>query len=312
MYSSRSIAVCALVLLVYATGAKAALVLESNFNGMSGSQVTGITGGTASLYSSSGTPTIIESTPTLGQDGYLRVSCPAGQKAGVNITPTDASHSIASWYTAGDGVSTQSKFNGGLDFFFRAAESSLNQKRIFDIQNTGGYRIVMQSASSSELYFEMIGQTGAFSGMTKLKGSGTANTAGSLSSFNITSGNTGNFLMAANEIYHIAVHLETDDSGLVHLKLLAAPGTGALDPTDNSQILTHATFQINEATATTGFKSGVFTYGIVGTVSTNARTQDFDAFRIYDSGPTLFGAVPEPTVMLLLGSGLVAIIRRRG
>jgi hypothetical protein len=288
----------------------AAVIFECNFDSASGSTngspIQGVVGGSAQLkVTSPGTAVVANSNP-LGNGGYLEAyfpsSCLSTSAAqGATLVPASAANSFAALFST-DPISGQRQLEGGFDFLFRGTSDidTGEELRFLDHDNrsNNGLRIVLAGHGADgrgDLIMEVIGNSNAF-------GSGVANANRSADS---------RFQILANQVYHLGVTFATDDTtGVTTAKLFGVEGFNPIDTSATALddgLLTSFTFNMDESVVTTGFIPGAYNVGILRISPNVDKYQAFDAFRLYDSVPAIFTAVPEPASgsLALLG-GLLA------
>lgn len=295
---------CASALAVLSGTALGATIYELSFSGAAGSSdgsaIFGVSGGTATIRDGgTGTAEIVTIPPAVVTGGYLRTFYPNGAVApyGARVTPASPANSLAALFST-DPVSGQRQLEGGLDFFFQndTALDQAEELRFIDNDNrtSGGLRIVVQGGSGiGDLYVEIIGNANAF-------GEGASVT-------NKVTAATSAFQIPANTLYHLGVTFSTDDtSGLTTVRLFGLPGNQTIDTgatTLAQGFLGSSTFNLNESVVTAGFIPGAYDIGSLRNSGAD-KVQFFDHYRLYDSVPALFGAVPEPTSCALAALGL--------
>lgn len=300
----------AIALMGWGIGARpshAAEIFHSSFDSAAGtnngSAITGVTGGTAAIrHNGTGSSAVVTTAPDLGGDGYLETSIPStspGTPQGATFTPASAANSLAAMYSVSNG---QAGLNGGFDFFVRSDTdvTAADQFRPLDVgaPATAGLRLTYADTNSSTLRVEVITQ--GVNGFTDNTGTKAAYTS---APFSMTAGNT----------YHVGVTFSTDASGNVTLRQFGIAGTGAIDTsaaTPAEGLLGSLTFNFNESVVMQGFNSGSYDFGILRTAGA-AKQQDYDEFRLYDSAPAEFSAIPEPTAAGFITLATIAGIARR-
>lgn len=275
--------------------ARAGVVFETDFSGVSGTSVTSTTGGTATLtnspYASIGTANPL----AVGSGGYLQVAEPAGtfdtpgagvEVAGTNSTPTNP---VSSWIGTAVNSGADMNINGAFDFFFRPGTSQTGWTSKGFFFNFGG--------GTHEL------SLGLFTGTNGLKLSLSTLTTGSASGF------------TAGDLYHIAGVVTTNQTtGDVTVYLYAVAGDTTI--TTGSGYAASGSEAFLASSYTSDFGNTAFLFGGLSYSSTEpATTNGFDTLRIYNSVPTSFGllAVPEPatlSLMALVGVGILLLPRR--
>ena len=286
----------------------AALIFEIDFDGAAGSNngdvVSGVTGGTATIRDGgAGTSQVLTSPDVFGDGGYLVTLYPAGAVPpyGARVTPASAASSFAAMFST-DGGSGQRQLEGAMDFFFRS-DSNIDageELRFLDNDNRGnsGLRMVWQGWTSGygDMRFEVIGNTDAL-------GTGVS----SLSAY----AGTG-FQIQGSLLYHLGMTVTTDDAtGQSTLKLFGVEGTGAINTSASTLeqgFIGSLSFNINESVVLNGFTAGAYDLGNLRN-SGQTNQQEYDKFRIYDSVPAQFDAIPEPSTALLTALGWVALAR---
>lgn len=308
----KSLRLCGRVVLCVAAlgavsgAAPGATIFELSFSGAAGSSdgsaIFGVTGGTATIRDGgAGTAEVVTAPPPLVTGGYLKTFYPAGATGshGARVVPASPANSLAALFST-DPTSGQHQLEGGLDFFFQndTALDRPEELRFLDNDNraNGGLRIVVQGgASIGDLYVEIIGNANAF-------GDGTTNK---------TTATTSAFQIQANTLYHLGVTFSTDDaSGLTTVRLFGVEGNRSIDTSATTLaegFLGSGTFNLNEAVVTAGFISGAYDIGSLRDSGAD-KLQFFDHYRLYDSVPALFGAVPEPSSCLLAAVGLPGLV----
>jgi hypothetical protein len=283
----------------------AAPVFQANFDGPIGATsgaVTGITGGTATLFASGtgASATITDTSPLApGGGGYLNLS--SVQSGGVNISPIGGSGLDA----LSAKVGTQAVLQGGFDFFFfthgngYSSSSTTNNFRPLDSGTAsataaGGLRITMANTNTVSPVELIIRNASASPDILTLR----ASTA---------------FSFAANTLYHVGVTFTNDGtSSQAHL-FVTTGNTAIADLTpgaSNPQWLA-SSVALDFANDNSAFAAGqAFQFGRAPG-STQARTQSFDQFRIYSTAPTSFSAIPEPSSLALVGIAALLGVRRR-
>ncbi len=293
--------------------ASAALVFQADFNG-TGSGTGGASdmvtlGGTGQFTGTSSSSnvysSISSSTPlTTGGGNYLSLD-DQGQSSsysptGAGFSPNSAASSFDSWYTD-NGTSGFDTLNGGVDFFFRSTDVALstNQFRFLALYGISG---------SDGLRFNLLSNNGALR-FEFLTGSSSAVSVGASS---------GILNLSANTTYHIASTMETDGStGLITVKLFLAEGNTAIDTSSNTYLIASATSSSalddgSTDTITQSFNSANgFTFGQYYNDNADTKVTDLDQFRIYDSIPAEFSAIPEPET-LALNFGSIALLAAFG
>ncbi|HEV7301281.1 MAG TPA: PEP-CTERM sorting domain-containing protein [Tepidisphaeraceae bacterium] len=290
------------------SSANAAIVYSVDFDSAtSDGTIQGVTGGTATIATTSNRTTI-ETSPTFGPEGnrFLRTISPVNNAQNpqavqvANLAPS-AGNSLSVLTTQ---IGGQRVMKGGFDFFLRSdiavngTTTSVNTLRVIDAGSSSGNgaRLIVNSDSGSQdtaLQVDVITSGGAL----KVRAPEA-------------------FTIAANTLYHVAV-LYTNDgaAGNTTGHLFIVEGNTAIDTSDltSSNPALRGTTSINFTNEASSFSVPNFNFGKVNTTS-NERLQDFDAFRLYDATPSTFAAitaVPEPTVVALAGVGLAMLALRR-
>lgn len=271
-----SLLVAAAAITTGAASLSAAMVFECNFDGASGNQVTGVTGGTA----------VLTANATVTADGYMHLANTAN--GGVTITPASAANSFNSWVSANGRA-----INGAMDFFFRPNDD-MTACRFMDAGGPG-LGLSFGSGWSAALLAEPLGPIGSFSG-------GADSQYGRIGNMTATP-------LLAGHTYHAGVTFSTDVSGVVTGKMFIVDGNVAIDTSSTTGMTGDATFTITADNA--GFVS-TFLFGKSPNGNSTPSSPDFDAVRIYDAVPASFAAVPEPVTVALLGlAAPLGLLRRR-
>ncbi|AHF90427.1 hypothetical protein OPIT5_09685 [Opitutaceae bacterium TAV5] len=291
---------------------RAALIFEADF--ASSSQIVSI-GGTGVVNAGDANwSASIEDTNSLGQGSYLnRVNNGSGSATTssyvADFTPTSAANSWAAMSTV-SGANVV--LNGGADLFFRVNSvtdaSKVNWFRPIDTRgrgttDTSGLRLVLNANSATTFTLELLAGGGAaFTDKT------TGNTS---SSVKISAPLSYTF----GAVNHIGFTFSTDDDGWVTMKLFTQADGDAIDITGASlPSASTATFKISSSIAGNGFANSQLLLG-GGDPSATASNIDYDLFRLYDSAPSTFSSIPEPSTAALLTALpallLVVSMRRR-
>ncbi|WP_269522745.1 hypothetical protein [Coraliomargarita parva] len=294
-------------LLILAAGltqaASANVVFQADFNG-TGSGTGGASdiatlGGTGSIYDTASDDDIVSSI----SDGKLTVTDGAakvGRKVGVTLNPTSIDNGFNSWFEDTSDSLGYDSVNGALDFFFQSTETELTGTSIRPIDVRLGQndqlRLILTTNTPSS-------GTGPFAVQILDYSSGSGVNIGG-ASYNFSD-------YQANTLYHVAVTLETGVDGLITTNIYITEGNTTISSAaiaDGSET-TSASFNSTGTTLNNSFTFGTHDIDV-------ARVVEFDSFRLYDSIPTEFSAIPEPqTFALSFGSiALLAAIglKRKG
>lgn len=278
------------------SSSSAAMVYEANFDGATGTSISGVTGGAATLL---GNSTVQTATPfNAVSGGYVDSQIGVSAKTGASLAPA-AGNGLASW--GGAGALT---INGGLDFFMRPAATVTESRYMQHDGTTGQNSISFHSGWESSVFVEIYG--GTYSNLAEIVGSAYGGTGG------IRLGNRTATPLVAGETYHVGVTFSTDAANLVTGKLFIVPGTGEIDTTGTTGLTGHVAFSV----ASNEFGSQEIQFGNPWGDNPygNKEATDFDAIRIYNATPASFPAlvaVPEPASMAVLGLLPAALLRRR-
>jgi hypothetical protein len=299
--TKRVAGILAGLILTSGAAAQGALVYSVDFDSVSGTSISGVSGGTATVL---GGASVQTANPMgAGGGGFLRA--PSNANQGATFTPTAAGNSLA---VLSESVSGQRVLKGGFDFFVRSStevnsSTGSNFFRIIDRDNTSsGLRLIINNEDNRALVVNIFNSRSPSAGSVKVQVPST-------------------FSFAANTTYHIGAIYENDGSlGNSTVHLFVGSGTGAIDTTvrnaSNPAYIASATGSFdslfsNGTADPAGLSSAAFDFGKLNTRS-NSSTIDFDAFRLYDTAPTTFAAVPEPAALGVLGVvGALASRRRR-
>ena len=291
----------------------ASIVFESDFSGVSSGQITGTTGGTATLTSKSTDPASVgTSSPfTASSGGYLMVSQTSGESpgAGATISPSNIGSDTGfnSWFSqTGSGPGgADNTINGAFDFNYKTNVASTDwvgsTVRIMD-PNWGstGIRLFLISPAANTLQLGFLTQPSADYGHFYLTDSAVNINAGSL--------------------YHIAVTVSTNPTtGDLAGKLYIVSGNTTITTSGLNATTPVASTSTTPFTdpVTNGFGTSQFLFGqeAYGSTAPTTITEQFDTFRIYNTVPTTFAALPTPEPaalgLLTVGGGLLLLGRRR-
>ncbi|MGB8354692.1 MAG: hypothetical protein WCD79_12435 [Chthoniobacteraceae bacterium] len=239
------------------------------------------TGGTGLLQAGAGDTMVVASAspfiPGVSGD-YLESSMtPTGGAAHFQITPT---FGRTSWGRIFDYRTGQWLVNGGFDFFWRpvTAPAIGNAMRPIDISNNDsahGLRFTFHNYTSNSIQMEVITASG---------GGGIATVATYSPGF------------TAGTIYHIGVTFVTNPTtGVTTAKIFAVAGTGAINTTVGTNLISTSTFTLNPSIVTddSGWLSGAaWTFGDSYGNGTN-KTNDYDGFHLYSQDPGNFPALGD-------------------
>ena len=260
------------------SSSSAAMVYEVNFDGANGSDVSNVTGGTATL---NGGATV--------SGGYLKLGPPG--ITGVMITPAGAASSLNSWSSLNGRA-----INGGMDFFFRP-NSDMTACRFMDTEGgqANSLNLSFGSGWSAALLAEPLGNIGTYNGV-----------------YNSSSGRVGNNTatpLLSGRTYHAGLTFSTV-ADVVTAKLFIVEGNVDIDTSSTTGLTGIATYTVSADNA--GFTTNAFLFGDTNNGVNTPSSPDFDAIRIYNAAETSFPAlVPEPTTMALLGLIPLGLLRRR-
>ncbi|WP_269522746.1 hypothetical protein [Coraliomargarita parva] len=279
--------------------ASADLVFQADFNGTGGG-----TGGASDIATYGGTGSIydtaadddISASVSGGKLVITDGSGYVGRPVGVTFDPTSIDNGFNSWFENTSDTLGYDSINGALDFYFKSTENALtgNSVRAIDtrIGQDDQFRIVVTTNVTGVLTLQILDYS---------SGTGTVIMAPSYNFYEYQ----------ANTLYHVAVTVETGVDGLITGKIFVAEG--------NTTISSSAIPSISGTTAgsvdTTGtVNDNSFRFG-TSDVAVD-RVLELDSFRLYDSVPAEFSAIPEPKLVgLSVGSmALLAAIglKRKG
>lgn len=291
----------------------AAVILEADFNG-TGSGTGGASdlvqsGGTGVTFSNGHTTVTTSTTDPLvaGAGSYLTADAQAGYSGnagGVTITPTSSANSWAAMNTISGGTTS---LHGAVDFLYRPESGNVAGSAYFDPISLGtpsatGLSLTLYNNGSDRIKMTINGGTGAF-----LTGASYTNVANTL----YLDGNAKAQLVLGTT-YHVAFTLSTDaETGVSTVNLFVRNNAEAIDPTSTDDLAATYKFKINGAVVTTGLPTGSFAFNAAMYIK--PAVESYDTFRMYDSVPTTFDVVPEPSTFAMFGLGLAAMatLRRR-
>ena len=311
----KSLAVSALIAVPAHMDAQ---IFVADFNGTGGG--TGgvndlvTSGGTGSAFQYTTATTTVPSSPTLGQGAFLHVDAngdgittpSAGLLGGVTLAPSSNANSWQALNTVSGG---NVSLHGAFDFFLRQ-DTIVSGLDIFDLgsHTGGGIRLIVQQ-NPSALRFRL------YSGGTGTEG---FLTGGSYTTPNVNAIMDANLTPAAGTIYHLGFTMNTDSgTGVSTMNIYGRTDTQAIDTATTDDRLGTFSFKINGANVTAGLPAGAFNLELgrsAGTGAAAGRQTSLDAFRLYDSVPAEFAAIPEPGTVWLIGVGLAGLLlnaRRR-
>lgn len=311
-------AVAVSALLVLPAQMNATTILQADFNGTGGGTggATDImtSGGTAAIYQYTSAVTTVPSSPTLGQGSFLHVDANGdgittpspGLLGGVDITPSTNANSWQALNTVSGG---NASLHGAFDFFLRQ-DTIVNSLDIFDLgsQSGGGIRLIVQQ-NPTALRFRLF--------------SGGVGTEGFLTGGGYTTPNSNaivdaNLTPVAGTTYHLGFTMNTDSgTGVSTMNIFGRADTAAIDTTSVADRIGTFDFKVNGTNVTAGLPTGAFRLELgrsAGAALAVGRQSSLDAFRLYDSVPAEFAAIPEPGTVGLIGVGLAVLLvitRRR-
>ncbi len=303
-----------------------AITYQVDFNSNTGNTINGVIGGTAAVWNpnpSLGSTVGIDTTPTMGDGGFLSFDLTSNQAIGSRLTPTGTN--------GFNGITTnsggQTNMVGGFDFFFRSSVDITGTNSgpgnrlaaIGDVDTTYGAatgldrRLGLRLESSdrgddSAVTLGLFSSYGdPFSQFTNVQNSAQFNNGTFANILNIGEGSK--FTIAANTVYHIGATFATENQDVIRVRLFVAEGDTPINTTLDTHLIGEATFKLTESQ---GFNPATIVFGHRD-ASNRPYSQDFDMFRIYTGEtPTSFAAlVPEPTTLGIFAMAMTGLLGRR-
>ncbi|HEY5707174.1 MAG TPA: hypothetical protein VIS96_16560 [Terrimicrobiaceae bacterium] len=194
------------------------------------------------------------------------------------ITPDGTETSLASFSQVENGKVV---FNGGLDLFFRFSEENPSQQDLvphfFSVAGDGTRLIVEAedggiaatlSDGKDEVVFDV-----------DLDGAADANRVKTTSLKPAPIG---------PEASHLAIALQTADTGVVTLKVFFKAGTGPIDTREDTDLVSKAEFSLISTDSAKSLKDGDFAIGAESRSSPERVVLDLAAVRIFKPAPAIF------------------------
>jgi hypothetical protein len=220
--------------------------------------------------------------PVMGTKGFLRLinnKQVPGTRGVVVITPNAIETSPASLSQIENGKVV---FDGGLDLFFRYNEENPSQQELvpnlFSVVGDGIRLIVEADGGSIAATFSDGKDEAVFD--TDLDG---AADASRVKTQMVTAAP-----IEPETAYHLAISLQTADTGVVTAKVFLKAGNGAIDTKADTDLVSKADFSIITDNSEKSLKNGDFTVGAESRSSPEKAIVDLAAFRIFRPAPTTF------------------------
>lgn len=311
LFSIRKAGAAAALLLALAIPASAALIFEADFNG-SGSGTGGASdivalGGTGVLgnmgYAGTSTATVTNAS-SMGQGNYLAaVLAPVSGQANVPtvvFTPTSAASSWSA-LSSTTASGTRISLNGGFDSFVRTSVGGATASNLARLVNASDF-------ASTGLMIDFTNGNGG--GLALVLYSPTNAISGDNVTFNRANAYLGtSFNLTADTVTHVGFTYSTDATGKITMSLFARNDDQAIDTTSIADRIATTSFYVDSSVSGGVSLAGTdFNVKMWNGSGVNPSEADVDLYRIYDSAPTLFTAVPEPSAMAYVGIGLVGLV----
>ena len=172
--------------------------------------------------------------------------------------------------------------DGGVDMFFRYNEDNPSQQELVpNLLSTGGegLRMTVESdAGSIVAIFTDDKNESLFD--TDLDGAADANRA-KTESVNAAP-------IDPETVYHLAITLETDDTGTVTAKVFLKQGSAAINTKEDVDLVSQGTFRVITEDAEKVLQKGTISIGADSRSSPTKAILDLAAFRIFKPAPAVF------------------------
>jgi hypothetical protein len=202
-----------------------------------------------------------------------------GMRGDAIIIPSGTESSLASLSLLENGKVV---LNGGLDMFFRYNEENPSQEELVpNLFSAGGDGIgLIVESDSGSIAVSLNDSKGETSFDSDLDGSADA-TGVKTSSVRAAP-------IDPEAPYHLAISFQTADNGVVTVKVFLRPGDGAIDTSEDTDLVAKGEFSIIASDSEKSLKKGEFTIGADSRSSPEQAVLDLAAFRIFKPAPKIF------------------------